>query len=133
MKIVNVGEDSLELYSSVKEMPMKRYNEFRKYEVYARNGYDDPKEQLIKCISLVSDDKKDLAIKNLANLYQAMYAKENLFSPNQYCFALFVSKINGVDVYDISEEGLSRAIDMLDTIGFTQEMLESELDSLKKK
>jgi len=134
MKTANIGKHIVEYYDAIEDLPIVRFHKYNKMLLIdAGLGSDitDFDAHIEKAVAFIQSGDKDNATNELNNLRKAVYFIQNGLSPKYLAFAALVSKIDGKETDDLSDDGLRSVVDTLaDT---TQKQAVSELDSAKKK
>ena len=123
------------LFSSIKELTIARYHEFQKL-VMQDMGVGSTMESVNKHLSMLNTllinekyQEAKLEATNLHNNFYMMTEKINILS---YCFMAFVHSINGVEVTDLSEEGVKEKINYLISRGLKVGQVEDVVEEIKK-
>ena len=128
--------NTVQVYSTAKEMPIVRYNEFQKY-LLIDSGIGADVETIdghyAKQIAYIASDKKDDAIKEAENTRHALASVLSGINYGSMAFAVMVTHIDGVPYDDISEEGIERTVKVLEATGISQGEVEEATEVLKKK
>ena len=134
MKTAKIGKHIVEYYDSIEDLPIVRFHKYNKMLLIdAGLGSDltDFDAHIEKAVAFIQSGDKDNATNELNNLRKAVYFIQNGLSPKYLAFAALVSKVDGNETNDLSDDGLRSVVDTLaDT---TQKQAVSELDSAKKK
>ena len=80
---------------------------------------------------LASEDTKS-AIVELTNQRQALHNALETYSPSGLALACMVYSIDGKEYPSFEEDSLNEVLDTLEAIGFTKEMLDTNLSEVKK-
>lgn len=134
MKTAKIGKHIVEYYDSIEDLPIMRFHKYNKMLLIdAGLGSDltDFDAHIEKAVAFIQSGDKDNATNELNNLRKAVYFIQNGLSPKYLAFAALISKVDGNETNDLSDDGLRSVVDTLaDT---TQKQAVSELDSAKKK
>lgn len=136
MKIININNNIIELYSDIKDLPIKKYRSFQKYiliDIGIGTTIDDISKHFEKLHFFLSSNKNDHAIKEAENLHFAFYEMLNEIDYKCYSFCCLIHSINGNRVENLSEEYLDKIIEDLNDIGVTQKIVDEYIDEVKKK
>lgn len=133
---INVGGEkkTLELFSSINELPIKRYQLLQKYSLIdagVGSTYDDVLRHLARMDSFIkAGDMESVALEreNLLMNYSFML-NENYVKT--YSFAVLIKKIDGQDV-DITDYNVDDYVDMLINSDITVEQVDN-ITELQKK
>lgn len=130
MELTLKGE-TLKIYDSIKQMPIKRLQEFEK-AILIISGIGGTLEEydrhFQKIFLFLEKDKKEEAKQELINQRQNFYFVIENFSPSCYAFVWLLS--NGIDY---TEETAQNEMVRLLNLGITSEMVEEVIISVKKK
>lgn len=133
MKIGKVNKHTVEMYDSIDEMPIQRFQKYNKY-LLVDSGIGTDLQDIINHINrakiyAVKDPK--LAVAELDNMSQALYLVSEELSPKYMAFAVLVYKIDGKVMDDLTDLGLKRVLDILKEA--KKGWLDGVLNSVKKK
>lgn len=126
----------INLYATVKELPIDRYHELGKLILQHSGIGDSPEdiprhyESLSKYIAM---DNKNAVLQELQNLHNNLYYSFMGIDINSYCFAVFVRDVDGEYYNDLSVSGSELMVKKLGEYGVTQGQVESITTDLKKK
>lgn len=130
------NKNTIELYASIKELPITRYRLLQSLLIQDSGiGADMAAvdERLQRIILFASSGKIDETKEEAMNLRYTFFSMLNKISYKSKAFACFVSKINGVESRDISDEGLKNTVETIESFGSSMEQLENWFDDVKKK
>lgn len=136
MITLNENNNTIELYGSIKELPITRYRLLQSLLIQDSGiGADMAAvdERLQRVILFASNGKFEETKEEAMNLRYTFFSMLNKISYKSKAFACFVSKINGVESRDISDEGLRNTVEVIEGLGVTMEQLENWFDDVKKK
>ena len=128
--------NKIEFYDSIKDLPIRRYQQYNKYLMIATDigsDFSDFNQRTTGIIEYLSKGLIDSAIKEIENRKQTVYNAYEAYNPKHYALALLVKSINGLPKTDISDQGLDELVKELDYIGVTYEDLNKSLSEVKKK
>ena len=134
MKTIQTPKHRVEIYDSIDSLPILRYQAFNKMLlVDAGIGSDlsDWDAHVERVIRFIMSDDKDSAIKELTNLRQNIYLAINGINPRGMAFAAMVKSIDGVEYDDLTTEGLTKVLNILQDA--TDSQLAAENEAVKKK
>lgn len=129
-----VNNNTLKLYDSIDDLPIRRYHKFNKLMLIDAGVGSDVQsinQHIDTLKKLVFKDRKDEALTLLDNIRQSFYLIAEEISPRHLAFAVLIKSINGEEVHDISDENLKRILAKL-----AQEkvsVIDSILNAVKKK
>jgi hypothetical protein len=135
IKIGKVIPTKIELYDSIKEMPITRHNELQKLIVMNHgigSTIEDYNNHFGKVHAYLQADKKDDAINEMTNLFKNYFAIINELGFWSYPILAYVHSIDGKE-FDINEDRLKEDMLMLSKKGLTVADVESQIGELKKK
>lgn len=134
MKTLEVGQHKLVYYESVDELPMSRYQKFSKYLlVDAGLGADAEHftEHVDRACAFIRSNQLDNAQKELTNMTQGIQLILAELSPAFLAFAALLYSVDGEEITDVSDEGLTRITEKLSDI--PAGVMFTKLDEIKKK
>lgn len=128
------------LYSGVKELPMDRYNELKKYvlrDVGIGSDIGSTAKHFETLDMLLSGDKLHEARRQRINMHTSFFLAIEKINIKHICFAIFVNTIDDKPVItdrdEISEDELIRICRILEKTKLKQSQVEDVIDDLKKK
>lgn len=126
----------IDIYRSSEEMPITKYAKFQKYLIID-SGIGDNLEatgsHLSKLFEFLTYRLVDEAIQETKNLYYNFFILFEETPIKGMAFACMVHSINGVEVKDLSEDGLKATVKILSDAGITYQDVRLYTDDLKKK
>ena len=133
MKTVKIGRNTVEVYDSIDELPIKRFHKFNKYMLVDSgigSDLNDINGHIARITKFIHTNKAD-ALKELENLRQSLYMVSEETNIKHLSFAILIHKINGQEVYDISDDNIKRIMKRLADVkrGF----LDGLIEAVKKK
>ena len=129
------NDTTLNLYSSIKEMPVKLHNLCQKFLLQDSGigtNLSSIDEHFSTLDTLLASAKVDEARTERANLRYNMFMILEGLDFKSPAFACFIHSVNGSKVDDYSEEALNNLIESLSERGLTMQMVEDQLFELKK-
>lgn len=126
----------IEVYDSVHNLPILRFQKFNKYQMEASeigNTFQDYENRTTKIIQFAQKNMQKELLQELENRRLTVYNAYNNYSSSLRAFAVLIKSINGKEYTDFSPEGLKEVIDHLDRIGLSNQELMSKLKEVKKK
>jgi len=126
----------IEFYDSIKEMPIRRYQQSNKYLMIASDigsDFEDYGKRSLRVLEFLRKGMIKEAIEEIENRRQTVWNAFKEFTPKGYALALLVKSINGKLMTDITDKGLDEVLDKLDSIGFTYNDMIENLSEVKKK
>ena len=136
MKDININGHIIEMYDSIEDMPITRYNAFNRYSIIDSglgNTFADVDQKITETIGLVNSDAKDKAIQSLMNMRQSYYFLFENIDPKSSSFICMIKSIDGKPNDDISENGILKTREILIRTKITRAMMITLLSELKKK
>jgi len=122
------------MYDTIDELPIVRFHKYQKLLLIEAGvgsdiaGFD---HRIEKVRRFLADNKPDKAQQELENLRQCVYLIQNEINPSHRAFAALVTKIDGKECNDISDEGLANIVKKLNDTPASK--LAAQLDAVKKK
>lgn len=136
MITITENNNTIELFGSIKELPITRYRLLQSLLIQDSGIGDNMAavdERLQRIIMFASTGKADETKEEAMNLRYTFFSMLNKLNYKTKAFACFVWKINGVESTDISDEGLNRTVKCIEDFGVSMEQLEGWFDDVKKK
>lgn len=133
MKIGKINKHTVEIFDSIDEMPIQRFQKYNKYMLIDSGIGSDLQDILdhIERTKIYVNANKSMALTELENMKQALYLVLEEMSPKYMAFAVLVSKIDGRPCDDITDVGLKKVLDTLNEA--KKGWLDGVLNSVKKK
>lgn len=122
------------MYDTIDELPIVRFHKYQKMLLIDAGIGSDIQafdQRIEKTRRFLMDGKVEKAQKELENLRQSVYMIQSEISPKHRAFAVLVTKFDGVECNDISDDGLAKLTQQLQDV--TETELNVKLDSVKKK
>lgn len=130
------GKHEIELFDSIHNLPILRFQRFNKYQMIASeigSTFQDYDQRTVKALQFIQKGMKEEAIQELENRRQTVFNAFNEFSPIGKSFAVLVKRIDKTEYDDFSPDNLDRCLEHLERIGLgTINAIES-LREVKKK
>jgi len=136
MKDININGHLIEMYDSIEDMPITRYNSFNRYSIIDSglgNTFGDVDQKITETIGLVNSDAKEKAIQSLMNMRNTYYFLFENIDPKSSSFICMIKSIDGKPNDDISENGILKTREILMRTKITRAMMVTLLSELKKK
>lgn len=136
MTEVKIKGHKVVFYDSIKQMPIRRYQQSNKYLMIASDigsDFADFDKRTLKVMEFLKKGMLGEAVKEMENRRQTIWNAYKNYNPQGMSLALLVKSIDGRPRNDISDEGLEKTLDELNRIGFTYDNLEEALSDVKKK
>lgn len=133
MKIGKVNKHTVELYDSIDEMPIQRFQKYNKYMLIDSGVGSDIQDILdhIDRAKIYIKSNQSYAVAEMENMRQAIYLVSEEMSPKYMAFAVLVKKIDGKEMNDLTDVGLKRVLEILSEA--KKGWLDGVLNSVKKK
>lgn len=122
------------MYDAIDELPIVRFHRYQKLLLIDSgigsdiSGFD---QHIEKARRFCMAGKPEQAAQELANLRQCVFLIQNEISPKHLSLAALVTKIDGRECNDLSDDGLAKVIATLNDT--PENELTDRLDSVKKK
>lgn len=134
MVTVKIGKHTVEMYDTIEELPIVRFHKYQKMLlVDAGIGADIPAfdQRIERTRRFMAAGKVDKAQQELENMRQCVYLIQNGINPKHRAFAALVTKIDGQECKDISDDALAAVTAKLNDVPESE--LTAQLDAVKKK
>ena len=134
--IVKCGNHEVELYDSMHDLGILRFQRFNKYQMNAieiGSNFDDYDKRTAKTYQFLQKGMVAEAMQELNNRRMTVYAAFEEFTPTGKALAILVKRIDKRMFTDYSNSTLDIVIKRLDEIGFSYEMAITNLNAVKKK
>lgn len=129
MKVEKVNGHTAEIYDSIDELPIRRFQKYNKLLLVDSGVGSDLMDMLghIDRVKVYVKRDPNLAIAELDNMRQAVNLVVKGMSPRYLAFAALVAKVDGEAVDDLSDAGLEGVLERLKDVkaGWFGEMLKS--------
>lgn len=109
------------MYDDIEELPVERFNKANKYWMlsdHLGNSFDDIDRVHLNKLYYVAGNKEK-TLKEINNLRVLVHNIIREVHPNQLAFACLIYSIDGVEVTDITDDGLKRLIKELSDRGLS--------------
>jgi len=136
MKTIEHNGHKIEVFNGADNLPMKRYQRFNKFlmlDVEVGSSFEDYDRRTAKAVEFLKKKMIDEAIQEIHNRRQMVYNAFQEYSPKNNALVILIHSIDGEVFTDYSADGLSKVIDKLDEIGFTQNQVTETVTEVKKK
>ena len=134
MVTTKIGKHTVEYYDTIEELPIVRFHKYQKLLlVDAGVGSDIAAfdQRLLKAREFVAAGKPEQAQRELENVRQCVYLIQTGLSPKHRAFAALVTKLDGRDCTDISDDALAAITETLNDV--PEQELTAQLEAVKKK
>lgn len=134
MRTAKIGKHTVEMYDSIEDLPIARFHKYNKMLLIdAGIGGDlsDVDSHIEKAAAFVRIGESQKAVDELQNLKKTVFFIQAGLSPKNLAYAALVTKVDGTETSDLSDDGLQRVVAMLNDT--KQSEVVSELEAAKKK
>lgn len=136
MIVVNDKGNSIQLFGSIKELPIARYKVLQTILLQDSGiGADMAAidQRLERILMFANAEKPQETREEVLNLRYTFYSLLKGLDYKTRAFACLISEINGVKQTDLSDEGLKNTVKVLEDLDISFEQVESWWDDVKKK
>jgi len=122
------------MYDAIDELPIVRFHKYQKLLLIdAGVGADITAfdQRIEKTRRFLMDGKPEKAQQELENLRQSVYLIQSGINPKHRAFAALVTKLDGMECNEISDDALARITEALSDS--PEKELTAQLDAVKKK
>lgn len=137
MKIELGKRNTIELFSSIDELKIDRFNQFNRYvmlDAELGGTIHDYDRNIHKVLKFMEKEMLKEAVQSMENLRLTYWNILQSNNPTHYSFAILVKSINGKETKDdFSKEYLDEIIKQMTSLGITQKTLTESIQTLKKK
>lgn len=133
---VKCGKHTVELYDSMHNLEIQRFQRFNKYQMNAieiGNTFEDYDRRTAQAYKFLQKNMVAEAMQELNNRRQTVFNALNEYTPTGKALAILVRKIDDRVYTDYSSSSLDDILKRLDEIGFTYEMTINSVNDVKKK
>lgn len=126
----------IEIYESIKEMPISRHHEFQKLilqDVGLGSDIGSVGKHFSQFHTYLTGGKVNDALQEAKNLHNNIFYMIQKINIKSFCFACLIKSVNGNDVWDLSQESIQKRLDELSKAGLTMEDVGEILEDVKKK
>ena len=109
MKNLIVNKKVVRVYDSIDEMPIINFQKYNKYLLIDSgigSDADDIDAHIMRIAKFINNKDNKKALQELQNMRQNMYMVNNEISPKYLAFAALIHSIDGIEVTDLSDDGL---------------------------
>ena len=134
MKEVELNKHKVRIYDDIDELPMvrfHRYNHMVLVDAGIGSELSDFDSHIERVVRYIRKGENETAAKEMENLRQSVYMILSGQSVRDLSFACLVESIDGQPCNDLSQEGLTKVVELLG--GETRKKLADEYQSAKKK
>lgn len=129
-----IGKHTVEYYDTIDELPIIRFHRYQKFLLIDAgigsdiNSFD---QRIEKTRHFLIAGKPEKARQELENLRQCVYMIQTGLNPQHLAFAALVTKLDGKDCTDLSEDALKNLTKVLEDVPVKE--VAARLDAVKKK
>jgi hypothetical protein len=126
----------IELYDSIQNLPILRFQKFNKYQMIASDigsDFADYDQRTQKALAFLQKNMVNEAIQELNNRRQLVFNAYNESNPNSRSFAVLVKRIDKQKFTKYAPDDLDQIMTKLNDIGFEAETMFEQLKEVKKK
>lgn len=134
--IYKFGKHEIEIYESIKKLPILTFQLFNKYQMIAAeigNTFDDYDRRTQKVLAFLAKGMTKEAVDELNNQRQTAFNAYNGQSPFGKSFATLINRIDDVKYETVTSDDLDQILLHLNKIGFDIETSINLLTEVKKK
>lgn len=134
MTKTKIGKHTVEYFDTIDELPIVRFNKYQKLLLIDAGvgsdvaAFDQRMEKVRRFLMLGQSDN---AQKELENVRQCVFLIQSGINPQHRAFAALVTKVDGTECNDLSDDGLAKVTAMLQDAPVIE--LAARLDAAKKK
>jgi len=134
MVTIKIGKHTVEMYDSIDELPIVRFHRYQKLLLVDAgvgadiNAFD---QRIERTRRYLASGKPEKAGQELENMRQCVYLIQNGINPQHRAFAALVTKIDGREYNDLSDDALAGVTEILRDSPVKQ--MTAQLDAVKKK
>lgn len=134
MRSIKIGNNQVEIYASIKELPFERY---RKMEMFLMqdagigSSLEDIDKRLVNIMMFAEADKIAEVKDEVVNLRLSMFSTMANLDYKCLAFACMIKSIDSCEYNDLTSEGLNEVIKILSQS--TVEELTQHWEEVKKK
>lgn len=135
MEVIKLPNHVVEIYNSIKELPMFLSKELQKnvlQDIGVGSTMKDVDEHIERLAMFVKEDRKSDIIEELKNMRFNFFSMLEKIDHKSFSFACLIKSINGNKITDYSSENLERIINQLSEDGLTYAIVEPILEDVKK-
>jgi hypothetical protein len=135
MKILAIGKTKVELYNSIKELPIsasKKMHSFILQESGIGNTIQDIDSRLERLMLFLTAGNNPEALEEAKNLRFALFSTISQMSFESAAFGCLVKSVNDKENTDYSQEGLQNLVAQLSKAGLSAGMVTDILEDVKK-
>ena len=133
MVTTKIGKHTVEMYDTIDELPIVRFHKYQKLLLIDSGvgsdiaAFDQRTEKMRRYLM---DGKTEKAQQELENLRQSVFMIQNEINPKHRAFAVLVTKIDGHECNDLTDDALLRITAELQDV--PEKELTAQLEAVKK-
>lgn len=134
MKSLLINNKIVKIYDSIDEMPIVNFQKYNKYLLIDSgigSDIDDIDSHVLRIAKFIKSNNSKKALQELQNMRQNIYMVNSEISPKYLAFAALIHSIDGVEITDLSDDGLKAVLNGLRAVKHSA--IISLLMKLKKK
>lgn len=134
MKKILFNNRVIEVYDSIDELPIVKFQKYNKYLLIDSgigSDVDAIDDHIVKIAKLIKSNDSQKAMQELLNLRQNLYMINSEISPKYLAFAALIHKVDKEEVKDLSDDGLKEVLAKINKIEHNKIL--SFLAGFKKK
>ena len=134
--IYKFGRHEIEVFDSIQNLPILRFQKFNKYQMIDNeigSDFGDYDKRTEKTLAFLQKGMVKEAIQELNNRRQTVFNAYNEYTARGKCFAVLVKRIDDKHYTDYAPDDLDRILEHLNKIGFDVETMVTALVAVKKK
>ena len=134
MVTAKIGKHTVEYYDTIEELPIVRFHRYQKLLLIDAGigsdiaAFDQRIERTRRYLASGSTEK---AQQELENMRQCVYMIQNGISPQHRAFAALITKLDGQECNDLSDDALTAITERLKDVPANEQA--AQLDAAKKK
>jgi hypothetical protein len=134
--IYKFKKHEIEIYDSIQNLPILRFQKFNKYQMIASDigcDFSDYEQRTKKALAFLQKNMVPEAMQELSNRRQLVFNAFNESNPNSRSFAVLVKRIDKQKFVEYAPNDLDLIMQKLNDIGFDYESMFGQLIEVKKK
>lgn len=132
MKTIRIANNKVEIYDSIDDLPILRYQKFNKcllIDSGIGSSVNDIDSHITKIAKFITLDNKESALQELQNMRQNFFMITSGISPKYLAFGAMIKSVNGVEQLDLSDEALKALVERLN---INNSLLSKIVEDIKK-
>lgn len=135
MQKIEHGTHSIELFSTIKELPIQRHKAMQAMLLQDSGIGSDMSsidQRLSSAITFLNANKPAEAATEIANFRYAIFSMAEKIDYKTKSFACLVKSINGKEFIDLTNEGLEAVCVEIEATNISREELDNHFENVKK-